>query len=79
MPRKNRGLSLQKRVQILMRIRLKIKDVEIAREFKISRSRVTQIRLYEMDKIETEYMKKHTNSKLLLMLDKLVENDEENC
>lgn len=72
------NLTLHQKIQILMRIRLKIKDLDIAREFGISRSRVTQIRLYELGKIEAEYIKKNSTSQLLKMLDKLVEEDEEN-
>ena len=72
------NLSLQQKVQIILRIRLKIKDLEIANEFGISRSRVTQIRLYEQDIIEDEYMKKNSTSQVLKMLDKLVVGDEEN-
>ena len=72
------NLTLQQKVQIILRIRLKIKDLEIANEFGISRSRVTQIRLYEQDIIEDEYMKKNSTSQVLKMLDKLVVGDEEN-
>ena len=71
------NLTLDKKVQILLRIRLKIPDLEIAKEFGISRSRVTQIRLYELEKIETEYMKKNSTSQLLKMLDKLVAEENE--
>lgn len=71
------NLTLGQKVQIILRIRLKVKDKEIAKEFGITRARVTQIRLYEQKKIEAEYLKKNTTTQLLKMLDKLVEEDEE--
>ena len=65
-------------MQIILRISLKIPDREIAREFHVSRSRITQIRLYEMEKIRAEYATKNTKTEVIKMLDKFIEEDEKN-
>jgi len=73
---RGKNLTLKQKVQIILRIRLKMKDKEIASEFGVTRSRITQIRLYEQAEIETQYIKKNASSQVLKMLDRLVDEDE---
>ena len=76
MPRKH--LNLEQKMQIILRITLNIPDREIANEFHVSRSRITQIRLYEIEKIRAEYQQKYNKTELVKMLDNLVKEDAKN-
>ena len=76
--RRRANLSLEDKIQILMRIKLGFKDRTIAEEFKCSRVRITQLRLYESEKIEAEFTRKKAAKSILTMIDSLLVEDEEN-
>jgi transcriptional regulator len=75
----NSHLTIEQKMQICLRIKMGQKDREIAREFHKSRSRITQIRLYEMRHIESEYRKKKMLKPMFEAVDKMIEiiGDEE--
>ena len=51
----NTHLTLQQKMQIILRIKMGYTDRQIATEFHKSRSRITQIKLYEQDDIQEEW------------------------
>ena len=69
----NSHLTIEQKMQIVLRIKMGQKDRQIANEFHKSRSRITQIRLYEIEEIEAEYRKKKMLQPILEAVDKMVE------
>ena len=71
--RMNSHLTIEQKMQIVLRIKMGQKDRQIANEFHKSWSRITQIRLYEIEEIEAEYRKKKMLQQILEAVDKMVE------
>ena len=75
----NTHLTLEQKMQIILRIKLGYTDRQIASEFNKSRSRITQIKLYEQEEIQEEWRLHIIQVLQVKAIDKIITNiGEEN-